>query len=553
MAVEIGIDASVSSFLRKIDTLSDAAASEAAEIARALDRGMRDGVTSVGRSVDGLAGKFDGFGDVAEKALKKLGGAGNEVADILFDFALPLGEMASGFGAAGAAAAAFGGSVVGIGIAAGVTAAAVVGIVEAATDARDRLVEQGQASEIPAEAIRSLALYESSVATLQGEVDQLVVTLGAELAPALTGVSVALTQVIRDTDSWTSSLGRSWDDLIDWTDDLQGSSTILGAFTVGLLQGVDAWYDNALAMAESDRQLRKLQALINEPPKGRIIADTGIDVMQEFIRDATGGEAKIGAVKTAAVEAAEAVGVLGDKFVTAGAGLREHFAQYVPKADAELQGLIVTAEEVGLALQGTTAKFGDATRQQLDALRAYTIGALADLAGGVQSITELVISSYEQRAAAGERLSEQEMRTANRIANVAKAAAIAQLSLNALIAWFQLTRDIGLIPGLAAGAPAIAAGIIAATMIAPAAQILGEPIPFASVGGGGGGGGEPNVPPTSVGPPPGENENIKEDGPVVSVNPGRPGAASRTQITLSRTAAQLLQIAPPGKTTRGVR
>lgn len=547
MAVEIGIDASVSSFLKRIDTLSDAARKEAAEIADALDKGIRSGADAVSRSVDHLSTRFSGFGGVAEKALKKLGGTGNEVADVLFDFAIPIAEMATGFGAAGVAAAGLGAAVVGVGVAAGVTAAAVYGITNAAVEARDRLTDQGLAAEIPADAQRSLAVYESSLASLRTEVDLLVVSLGGELSGELAGLNVTLAQMVRDTRSWTSSIDENWNAFIDWTDTLKGTKSILVGFGLEVARGVDQWMKQAEALAESERQISAIQKLINDPAS-KVHVDTGEDLMALFIADATKANEKTGELKKTVKDTSGALDEMGGKFVKATEDIRSNFLRITPKTKAELEGITVSAHEVGIAVTDSSRKLSNASQQDLDTLRDYTVGVVADVAAGIGTITDLIIDNYERRVAAGQVLGEAEMRNANRLDALAKAAQITAMSVAAISTWFSMTRDLALIPGNAVAAPFEAAGIVLAGMIAPAAQILGEPVPF------------PNVS-RDVGDSPTFADPVEERGTAAgyadaygagNLSRSKSSGGGALTIDLSRAASQLLRVTP-GKSGRGTR
>lgn len=143
------------------------------------------------------------------KTLMKLGaGAGGPlgnltaVADDLMD------SLEGASAALGAVGIATGGAVIGV----GVLAASVVSLANASVDARDRLVEQGLASVLPAGASESIDAYTASIAAASIQVDLLTVAIGSDLAGALVtvidlgagfvGILADLSASSQDTSSW---------------------------------------------------------------------------------------------------------------------------------------------------------------------------------------------------------------------------------------------------------------------------------------------------------------------------------------------------------------
>jgi hypothetical protein len=98
----------------------------------------------------------------------------------------------------------------------------------------------------------------------------------------------------------------------------------------------------------------------------------------------------------------------------------------------------------------------------------------------VTELTSQVVESYEARIAAGDKVGRKERERAEDALELQKVLQLASLTASAVATWFAMTRDLALIPGNALGAPFEAAGIVAASMIGPASQILGQEIPFVS-------------------------------------------------------------------------
>jgi hypothetical protein len=138
----------------------------AKEAARAWDKGL------------------DSVKNSAEKLANQLGGPFGDMADLALDLGEKLSGTAGAIGMVGA----------GAGVALAGVAALAVGakaLADAAVEAADRLVEQGRASEIPAESLMSVYAYEAAGADLRTEIDLLTVAIGSELAGALTTIVIA--------------------------------------------------------------------------------------------------------------------------------------------------------------------------------------------------------------------------------------------------------------------------------------------------------------------------------------------------------------------------
>lgn len=467
MAVEIEVDADLARFLRRIDDLSDAAHVEARQIARALDQGIGGTSARLQGSVDGLAARFSGLGNVAEKALKKLGGAGNEAADVLFDFAIPLGEATAGLGALGTAAAGVGAALLAAGLAIGGTVAGMVAIATAAESARDRLEEAGLAAYISDEARASSERYRVASTQLQVAVDRLTIEIAGDegLTDALVGLIRVTTVMVDKAREWTGSFLDAASSTAEFAGRLAPIVGLVSPVTGKLLEAAGATDDLVEALRRAGSAPNTSLAGVLPPP---LLLDE-VKLGVESVATALDTRLSPALVQTTS------------RFREATEEMREHFRREVQDVAAEVNGLTVSASRVGIAIQDTTQTLSNASKEDLAILRDHALAAIGNVFQGVSAITDQIVAQYERRVAAGEELGTKEMKAANRLAALSKVAQIGAMTVNAVSTWFSLTRDLAAIPGNAAFAPFEAAGIIAASMIAPAAQIIGSPIPFPNV------------------------------------------------------------------------
>lgn len=346
----------------------------------------------------------------------------------------------------------------------------------------------------------SIALHEQAAA---GDVAARV--LLATYAPALEAVAAREVLLKRDTDAANVRLLRQgpnavaaaagWDRLsyaagVGFSEAWKEFTTLPGLETVLVRMGQQALNDE-IAFGGMRRALEDLNTEIGKTDAAKIQTafnaskmrggSASYDIAADLRATVTAWNAAEEAATRAGVAAREARGGLdafGGGFVEASEAITAHFTRTVPRARAEIEGFGKAANEVGIELTDSSKVWANASREELDALGAYAVGVVTDVSAGITAITDLIIGNYERRVAAGEKLSVAEMRNANRLDALAKTAAISAMSVSALVTYFALVRDLALIPGNAPFAIAEAATIVAASMIAPAVQVLGQPVPF---------------------------------------------------------------------------
>jgi hypothetical protein len=223
-------------------------------------------------------------------------------------------------------------------------------------------------------------------------------------------------------------------------------------------------------------------------------------------------------------------------------------------AQVDTDQAVAEMEALGKAAEETRKKF----EKTLESISSISHG-VGDLVTGV---TDVIIASYQAQEAAGVELTDGQKRAANAAAIAQKVAAAQMILVDAAIAFA------GIVANLSVYGPVVAFGTAASVvgvMLSSLAGVIKEPLPFPAIGWGDGGkqgvGGEPGTPPTDVGSAPGVGDNYKNDSgwgdQWGGAGAGGGGQASRSSggvtVTLSRTAGQLLRVAPAGKTTRGMR
>lgn len=526
MAVDLAIDADLAGFLRRIEGLSDAASDEAREIARAFDRGLSGITTSSSRVTDLASADFSQLGNVAEKALKKMGAAGNEVADVLFDFAGPLAEITSGLGSAGVAATVAGGALTAMGLAAAGTVYGLVSITNAAADARDRLTEAGLAAVIPDTASESLDRYERAQGRLTNATDRLVLRIADEggLIDAVVGLTNATTGLVTVVDHSVGSVLRLAGAAVDFAGVIAPLVSIVDPFAGSLLATTAAagdLYDSLIVVGTADTSLES------------VLGAERFRISDEAVTQFAGSfEGKL----------APAVAKTNAE-IDQTADLLAQIRKATPPVMGQFKGLTVAEEEIGLSTQRMNEQF-EWTAESTKALAAASLEFIGNIGAGVEQITGDIVASFEARAAAGEALTEKEKRAARTALIANKAAAISQIIVSAAQAYGGFVAAFS---ALGPGAPFAAAALVASGMIAPIAAVLGESIPVSFLSsGGGGGGGEPGVPPTGVGPAPDQGSNYKDDDNTDNKAPGFVGGGNTARSSSSAGGEVAITIVFPG-------
>ena len=214
---------------------------DASKLVASFEKGLRTMIKAAGASdklekaEDKLQKTTDKVGESAKKAelnLADLAGGIGVLSPALGGVVQMADEMKQGIGAAtavlgpwGMAAAAVATSMLaGAAAVAGVTAAA-FGMTSQAVEAAGRLDEMGLSAMIPDDARTSLVEYTAAQRELWIAVDEIVVLLGAELAPTLTDIVTATRGLIAITKEWGGTIYDVGDTLGAFLD--QHSSTFL--------------------------------------------------------------------------------------------------------------------------------------------------------------------------------------------------------------------------------------------------------------------------------------------------------------------------------------
>jgi hypothetical protein len=437
------------------------------------------------------------------------------------------GVAATGAGIAvlGAAAA-----VAAVAVGAGLALAGMYALVEGAVAARDRLEEVGAASRIPPEASEALDQYQGATARLWQEVDVLTVQLGAALAPALT----ALADVVGDLIEWVNNLDKSFDALREGID-----------AAIEMLPEWARWQPAIDLVKGAVDSLEESYEQLVETADGAKLAPTAAEVgrWRELRLEREKIDSEDAAARRAELlTALEAELAAQAELVDLQQYVADNIEEWVWESKKEAyKNELEAIEAINDAIirrrveeDKTTRVVGFASGERGDLLAKeleYVSDAFAAVSDGVTSLTQQVIDQYTERLQAGDEISAREVERARTAIAIQKATQLASLTASAVVTWFNMTRDLSLIPGNAVGAPFEAAAIVAASMIGPAAQILGQTIPFPPGSQGQGTGGEPGVAPTSVGPAPDQNPNVRDEGYGSAPGVVGSGKSSRTSYS----------------------
>lgn len=488
----VSVTAELKEFERRLAMLPEIGATEAKGLASQIRKELKGAEESAESSAKKIGSALGGASSVIEKGLRVLGPVGNGIADVLYDFVAPLSEagagvaqVTSGMGAAGAAATTAGVAVAGVAaavaavaIGAGLALAGMFALTNAAIGAADRLEAVGQASRIPPESQEALDRFQGASNALWQELDVLVVQLGSALAPALTVLVDKVGQVIE----WVNNLDKSFDALRRGIDQVVGMLPTWARWepAISLVRGaVDALEDsyNELKTASEDVKLAPSQEEVDrwkELAKARQQAES-----DEYARRREEALAWV----ASAIEEEEQLAALQelttpDKLDAMGWEKQRADLEARIALQDKLIDTILETRIAEVAVTATTSAESEKRRDLLAKELDYVSQAFAASSDAVIALTSDVIDSYTARVEAGEKVGRRERERAEDALELQKVLQLASLTASAVATWFAMTRDLALIPGNALGAPYEAAGIVAASMIGPASQILGQEIPF---------------------------------------------------------------------------
>jgi hypothetical protein len=488
----VSVTAELKEFERRLSMLPEIGGKEAKGLASQIRKELKGAEESAEGSARKIGAALGGATSVIEKGLRVLGPVGNGVADVLYDFVAPLAEagagvaeVTGGMGAAGAAATTAGVAVAGVAaavaavaIGAGLALAGMFALTNAAIGAADRLEAVGQASRIPEGSQEALDRFQGASNALWQELDVLVVQLGSALAPALTVLVDKVGQVIE----WVNNLDKSFDALRRGIDQVVGMLPTWARWepAISLVKGaVDALEDSyeELKTAAEDVKLAPSQEEVDrwkELARARREAES-----EEFARRREEALAWV----ASAIEEEEQLAALQELTTPDKLDAMGWEKQRKDLQDRiDLQDLLIAKIlETRIAEQAVTDASISETETRKDLIQKeldYVAQSFDAASSAVDAITGQILEDYAARVDAGEEVTAEETRRAQAALAVQKTMQLASMTASAVATWMSLTRDLATLPGNAPFAAFEAAGIVAATLVAPASQILGQTIPF---------------------------------------------------------------------------
>jgi hypothetical protein len=336
--IEIEIDAKIEKYraeIGKIPGITTKAADKAAE-------GMRKGLWNV------AAKDAAGLGKAAESTAK---------------------QMASAFGnlkwAAGATAA-----VAGI-------AYGIVELSNRAVEARDRLVEQGLAAQLPEEAVKSIDAYRVATDDLRTAADLATVAVGGGFAGALSDMAYAL---IGATDATVDLLGIGMHDLADAGKEVAESHRDASKEALDWAAAeTDAMV--ALGLLEEeipDWKVKKLEKAQKEAAKAA-------KEEAQATKDATAEQVRYNAAIIDAVATFDRLAIEQNE----AQHTQHEIAQAMVESNAQTAAFTIEADKATAALMAYNAS-GEASKLTLETLALSSAGALASVGQAAGSIADIM-------------------------------------------------------------------------------------------------------------------------------------------------------------------
>lgn len=365
-----------------------------------------DGAASSASKAAGATGaswqaQFAKIGSAGAAMSSQLGGRFQQLAGLANSALRPVVELGAALGPIGLGATAAGAALTGFAIGA-------VKLTNAAVDARHRLHELGEELRGP-----ELSQYEHATSELREAADQLTVTLGERLAPALSGVVEWLTAGVRsatDLAGGFDAVGVAVDATRQKLEESQSAFSqpdLAGAF------GSDAAQIQAALNAIDPRSIGR-----SADEMQRLAAATALAQQARVDWYRTVAE-QSAATATAETESAE----------------RARYAMLAAN-EAVLQSrreLAAEVDELRVAAEAAEVARAKADEQRMVAatqlLGSYTEQAL----GSISSILDLQLASWETMRQAGEQLTEGQARAANTALDAATAVAVAQAGVSAAL------------------------------------------------------------------------------------------------------------------------
>lgn len=473
--------------LRKLPNVTEA---EAKKMASALSREYAKAEKAAEKAAANAKREIANARKEAEKSAEKLGKA---LAEQFGGPIAKLADLSTGTaGAVGAIGAAGFAAVAGV----GALAAGAKRLADSAVEARDRLLALGLDAEIPPEAAASLAAYESASRDLQVQLDLLTVTIGSDVAGALTDVALVAADAV-SAFLRLSEYGRDVDTVFGQITERAQLFARVGT-AIGSLGISEAFLAIAgSAREEADAHREAAEAASNQTEMlvalGMVSEDTQVDLEHEarLRREATEAAKMQAEAARRAAEAERAAAAERAELLRENQAIVDELdAQAEERRAAELaatkahQNALMAAElarwqsyaaEAEIATDAAIA----AIQEQIDESVAAFEAQKAAESAAAENALQLIDTVLGARIAALERGNKEDRRQARNLAAIQRGSALFGIGANTAEAILKAFALFGPPPSPAGIASAAAAGFAGATQ---AAVVLSQPLPELPMG-----------------------------------------------------------------------
>lgn len=459
--LNISLQADISALTAELARLGPEGDKEAKKMVAALQRQYSKAEKAAKSSSKASAAAFAGDMSKIEGAgaalASAMGGSFGAIGGFAQSALKPLAEIGLTLGPAG---------VVGVGAAAAAVSLALVGttvvsLADAAIEARDRLIEAGDAALIPPESLRSLQDYETTSSELRQELDLLSVTVGGALADDLAILVHTTAELVR----WTREAGETTSDwggfLLEVAGNLHpaiGAAIELGQATYTVADAQTKAAISAREWVDSETEALIALGMLDE----------------ELERTTPIRVASIQAVDEASLESAAIreellarLVALDDEEVASSQRVREAML------DANADVLASRANYHGqylAMLQSEGAAIATRTEQErasAEAIQGFWLGLADQGLTAFGSIADAVADSYADRTSAGAQMTEKDKQAARTSIEIAQSVAEIQAALQAAIVGVGVAANLAsamgpfaLVAGAAAGAAAFTTAMV---------------------------------------------------------------------------------------------